>query len=197
MNNKNSEITNQRKIPNLFIITGPSGVGKDAILNLMKKQYTSNHYVVTVTTRSKRDNEINGKDYVFVTNQQFQQTINSDEFLEWAIVYNNKYGVPKNQVEQALSENKNVVIKTDVQGAKTIKKIMNEAKTIFLNPPDISKLAEHLNSRMSESKESFRLRMETALIEIESRNEFDYVINNQEGKIEQTLEEINHIIQNC
>ena len=155
MNNKNSEITNQRKIPNLFIITGPSGVGKDAILNLMKKQYTSNHYVVTVTTRSKRDNEIDGKDYVFVTNQQFQQTINSDEFLEWAIVYNNKYGVPKNQVEQALSENKNVVIKTDVQGAKTIKKIMNEAQTIFLNPPDISKLAEHLNSRMSESKKSF------------------------------------------
>jgi len=197
MNNKNSEITNQRKIPNLFIITGPSGVGKDAILNLMKKQYTSNHYVVTVTTRNKRDNEINGKDYVFVTNQQFQQTINSDEFLEWAIVYNNKYGVPKNQVEQALSENKNVVIKTDVQGAKTIKKIMNEAKTIFLNPPDISKLAEHLNSRMSESKESFRLRMETALLEIESRNEFDYVINNQEGKIEQTLEKINDIIQNC
>ena len=197
MINKNSQITNQHKSPNLFIISGPSGVGKDAILNLLKKQYTSNHYVVTVTTRNKRDNEINGKDYVFVTNQQFQQTINSDEFLEWAIVYNNKYGVPKNQVEQALSENKNVVIKTDVQGAKTIKKIMNEAKTIFLNPPDISKLAEHLNSRMSESKESFRLRMETALIEIESRNEFDYVINNQEGKIEQTLEEINDIIQNC
>ena len=157
MNNKNSEITNQRKIPNLFIITGPSGVGKDAILNLMKKQYTSNHYVVTVTTRNKRNNEIDGKDYVFVTNQQFQQMINSDEFLEWAIVYNNKYGVPKNQVAQALSENKNVIIKTDVQGAKTIKKIMNEAKTIFLNPPDISKLAEHLNSRMSESKKSFRL----------------------------------------
>ena len=197
MNNKNSEITNQRKIPNLFIITGPSGVGKDAILNLMKKQYTSNHYVVTVTTRNKRNNEIDGKDYVFVTNQQFQQMINSDEFLEWAIVYNNKYGVPKNQVAQALSENKNVIIKTDVQGAKTIKKIMNEAKTIFLNPPDISKLAEHLNSRMSESKKSFRLRMETALLEIESRDEFDYVVNNQEGKIEQTLEEINHIIQNC
>ena len=197
MINKNSQITNQHKSPNLFIISGPSGVGKDAILNLLKKQYTSNHYVVTVTTRSKRDNEIDGKDYVFVTNQQFQQTINSDEFLEWAIVYNNKYGVPKNQVAQALSENKNVIIKTDVQGAKTIKKIMNEAKTIFLNPPDISKLAEHLNSRMSESKKSFRLRMETALLEIESRDEFDYVVNNQEGKIEQTLEEINHIIQNC
>lgn len=197
MINKNSQITNQHKSPNLFIISGPSGVGKDAILNLLKKQYTSNHYVVTVTTRNKRNNEIDGKDYVFVTNQQFQQMINSDEFLEWAIVYNNKYGVPKNQVAQALSENKNVIIKTDVQGAKTIKKIMNEAKTIFLNPPDISKLAEHLNSRMSESKKSFRLRMETALLEIESRDEFDYVVNNQEGKIEQTLEEINHIIQNC
>ena len=197
MINKNSQITNQHKSPNLFIISGPSGVGKDAILNLLKKQYTSNHYVVTVTTRNKRNNEIDGKDYVFVTNQQFQQMINSDEFLEWAIVYNNKYGVPKNQVAQALSENKNVIIKTDVQGAKTIKQIMNEAKTIFLNPPDISKLAEHLNSRMSESKKSFRLRMETALLEIESRDEFDYVVNNQEGKIEQTLEEINHIIQNC
>ena len=197
MNNINSEITNPRKSPNLFIISGPSGVGKDTILNLMQKRYTSNHYVVTVTTRNKRHNEIDGKDYIFVTNQQFQQMINSDEFLEWAIVYNNKYGVPKNQVTQALSQNKNVIIKTDVQGAKTIKKIMNEAKTIFLNPPDISKLAEHLNSRMSESKKSFRLRMETALLEIESRDEFDYVVNNQEGKIEQTLEEINHIIQNC
>ena len=111
--------------------------------------------------------------------------------------YNNKYGVPKNQVNQALSENKNVIIKTDVQGAKTIKKIMNASKTIFINPPDISKLADHLNSRMSESKESFRLRMETALLEIESRNEFDYVVNNQEGKIEQTLKEINYIIQSC
>ncbi len=150
-----------------------------------------------MTTRNKRDAETNGKDYFFVTNQQFQQMINSSEFLEWAIVYNNKYGVPKDQVDQALSEDKNVIIKTDIQGAKTIKNIMNEAKTIFINPPEISKLAEHLNSRMSESKESFRLRMETALLEIESRNEFDYVVNNLEGKIEQTLKEINHIIQNC
>ena len=195
--NNNSEITNQDKNHNLFIISGPSGVGKDTILNLMKKKYTSNHYVVTVTTRNKRATETDGKDYVFVTNKQFQQMIDSDEFLEWAIVYNNKYGVPKDQVDQALSENKNVIIKTDIQGAKTIKKIMNEAKTIFINPPEISKLAEHLNSRMSESKESFRLRMETALLEIESRNEFDYVVNNLEGKIEQTLKEINHIIQNC
>ncbi len=184
------------KSPNLFVISGPSGVGKDTILNLMKKNYPSNHYVVTVTTREKRNNEVNGKDYFFVTNQKFQEMIDSDAFLEWANVYNNKYGVPKEQVNQALSENKNVIIKADIQGAKTIKEIMDGTKTIFINPPDISKLAEHLSSRMSESKESFTLRMETALQEIQSRNEFDYVVNNLEGKLDQTLEKINDIIAN-
>ena len=122
--------------------------------------------------------------------------IDSNDFLEWARVYNNNYGVPKNQVHLALSQNKNVIIKADIQGAKTIKNIINEVITIFITPPDISKLAEHLSARMSESKESFRLRMETALLEIESKNEFDHVVNNPEGKIEQTLQKINDIISN-
>ena len=196
MHNKNPDIKIQRKNPKLFVISGPSGVGKDTILNQMKKIYPSNHYVVTVTTRKKRVNEIDGKDYFFVTNEKFQDMIDSNEFLEWATVYNNNYGVPKNQVFLALSQNKNVIIKADIQGAKTIKNIINDATTIFINPPDISKLATHLSSRMSESKESFRLRMETALLEIESQNEFDHVVNNPEGKIDQTLEKINAIISN-
>ena len=196
MHNKNPDIKIQRKNSKLFVISGPSGVGKDTILNQMKKIYPSNHYVVTVTTRKKRVNEIDGKDYFFVTNKKFQDMIDSNEFLEWATVYNNNYGVPKNQVFLALSENKNVIIKADIQGAKTIKNIINDATTIFINPPDISKLADHLSSRMSESKESFRLRMETSLLEIESQNEFDHVVNNPEGKIDQTLEKINAIISN-
>ena len=196
MHNKNPDIKIQRKNSKLFVISGPSGVGKDTILNQMKKIYPSNHYVVTVTTRKKRVNEIDGKDYFFVTNKKFQDMIDSNEFLEWATVYNNNYGVPKNQVFLALSQNKNVIIKADIQGAKTIKNIINDATTIFINPPDISKLATHLSSRMSESKESFRLRMETALLEIESQNEFDHVVNNPEGKIDQTLEKINAIISN-
>ena len=196
MHNKNPDIKIQRKNSKLFVISGPSGVGKDTILNQMKKIYPSNHYVVTVTTRKKRINEIDGKDYFFVTNEKFQDMIDSNEFLESATVYNNNYGVPKNQVFLALSQNKNVIIKADIQGAKTIKNIINDATTIFINPPDISKLATHLSSRMSESKESFRLRMETALLEIESQNEFDHVVNNPEGKIDQTLEKINAIISN-
>ena len=196
MHNKNPDIKIQRKNSKLFVISGPSGVGKDTILNHMKKIYPSNHYVVTVTTRKKRITEIDGKDYFFVTNKKFQDMIDSNEFLEWATVYNNNYGVPKNQVFLALSQNKNVIIKADIQGAKTIKNIINDATTIFINPPDISKLATHLSSRMSESKESFRLRMETALLEIESQNEFDHVVNNPEGKIDQTLEKINAIISN-
>lgn len=190
------EIIRQQNQFNIFIISGPSGVGKDTILNLMKKKYLSYHYVITVTTRKKRQNEIDGTDYIFVSNEKFQQLIDSDKFLEWALVYNNMYGVPKDQVNQGLSENKNVIIKTDIQGARTIKKIINEAITIFINPPDISKLAQHLSSRMSESKDSFRLRMETALLEIQSRNEFDHVVNNLEGKIEQTLINISNIIEN-
>ena len=190
------EIIRQQNQFNIFIISGPSGVGKDTILSLMKKKYLSYHYVITVTTRKKRQNEIDGADYIFVSNEKFQQLIDSDKFLEWALVYNNMYGVPKDQVNQGLSENKNVIIKTDIQGARTIKKIINEAITIFINPPDISKLAQHLSSRMSESKDSFRLRMETALLEIQSRNEFDHVVNNLEGKIEQTLINISNIIEN-
>ena len=196
MHNKNPDIKIQRKNSKLFVISGPSGVGKDTILNQMKKIYPSNHYVVTVTTRKKRINEIDGKDYFFVTNKKFQDMIDSNEFLEWATVYNNNYGVPKNQVFLALSQNKNVIIKADIQGAKTIKNIINDATTIFINPPDISNLAPHLSSRMSESKDSFRLRMETALLDIESQNEFDHVVNNPEGKIDQTLEKINAIISN-
>ena len=196
MHNKNPDIKIQRKNSKLFVISGPSGVGKDTILNQMKKIYPSNHYVVTVTTRKKRINEIDGKDYFFVTNKKFQDMIDSNEFLEWATVYNNNYGVPKNQVFLALSQNKNVIIKADIQGAKTIKNTIDDTTTIFINPPDISKLATHLSSRMSESKESFRLRMETALLEIESQNEFDHVVNNPEGKIDQTLEKINAIISN-
>ena len=196
MHNKNPDIKIQRKNSKLFVISGPSGVGKDTILNQMKKIYPSNHYVVTVTTRKKRINEIDGKDYFFVTNKKFQDMIDSNEFLEWATVYNNNYGVPKNQVFLALSENKNVIIKADIQGAKTIKNTIDGTTTIFINPPDISKLADHLSSRMSESKESFRLRMETSLLEIESQNEFDHVVNNPEGKIDQTLEKINAIISN-
>ena len=196
MHNKNPDIKIQRKNSKLFVISGPSGVGKDTILNHMKKIYPSNHYVVTVTTRKKRVNEIDGKDYFFVTNKKFQDMIDSNEFLEWATVYNNNYGVPKNQVFLALSENKNVIIKADIQGAKTIKNTLDGTTTIFINPPDISKLADHLSSRMSESKESFRLRMETSLLEIESQNEFDHVVNNPEGKIDQTLEKINAIISN-
>ena len=196
MHNKTPDIKIQMKNSRLFVISGPSGVGKDTILNQMKKIYPSNHYVVTVTTRKKRINEIDGKDYFFVTNKKFQDMIDSNEFLEWATVYNNNYGVPKNQVFLALSENKNVIIKADIQGAKTIKNTIDDTTTIFINPPDISKLADHLSSRMSESKESFRLRMETSLLEIESQNEFDHVVNNPEGKIDQTLEKINAIISN-
>ena len=196
MHNKNPDIKIQRKNSKLFVISGPSGVGKDTILNQMKKIYPSNHYVVTVTTRKKRVNEIDGKDYFFVTNKKFQDMIDSNEFLESATVYNNNYGVPKNQVFLALSQNKNVIIKADIQGAKTIKNTIDGTTTIFINPPDISKLADHLSSRMSESKESFRLRMETSLLEIESQNEFDHVVNNPEGKIDQTLEKINAIISN-
>ena len=196
MHNKNPDIKIQRKNSKLFVISGPSGVGKDTILNHMKKIYPSNHYVVTVTTRKKRITEIDGKDYFFVTNKKFQDMIDSNEFLEWATVYNNNYGVPKNQVFLALSEYKNVIIKADIQGAKTIKNTIDDTTTIFINPPDISKLADHLSSRMSESKESFRLRMETSLLEIESQNEFDHVVNNPEGKIDQTLEKINAIISN-
>jgi guanylate kinase len=152
-------------------------------------------FIVTVTTRSRRDYEVDGRDYHFVNQEQFRRMIEQDELLEYARVYGNWYGVPKDQVRQSLDSNRDAVIKVDIQGAATIKKNMPEACFIFVTPPSMADLALRLTSRNSESEAERSLRLDTAGIEMEELPMFDYVVLNHTGELEAAVEDMLAIIK--
>ena len=130
--------------PLLIVISGPSGVGKDATLDRMKKAGLPYHYVLTATTRPKRPGEKDGVDYWFVSEDKFHQMVEKNQLLEWAKVYGNYYGVPKREIKEALKQGLDTVVKVDVQGAATIKQILPDALFIFLMPPSPEELASRL-----------------------------------------------------
>ena len=131
---------NQPARPLLIVLSGSSGVGKDAVLARMKDAGYSLQYVTTLTTRPQRPNEKDNVDYHFVSPEKFQKMIEDGGLLEWANVYGNWYGVPKDAVKQALDRGEDVIVKVDVQGAITIKKILPQAVSIFLMPPSMDAL---------------------------------------------------------
>jgi guanylate kinase len=180
--------------PLLIIISGPSGVGKDTVLAKMKQSRRLLHYVVTATTRPQRPAEKNGLDYHFVSEEQFKRMIETGQLLEWANVYGNLYGVPKGQVQQALAQGLDVVVKVDVQGAATIKNILPQAVFIFLTPPSLDELERRLRERKTESTEELKLRMETTRGELDSLPLFDYVVVNHQDRLDSTIAQIDAII---
>ena len=178
----------------LIILSGPSGVGKDAVLKKMKELELPFHYVVTATTRPKRAGERHGIDYHFISRDEFQRMMERGELLEWAEVYGNYYGVPKGEVTQALSIGKDVILKVDVQGAATIKKILPQAVFIFLLPPSTEELERRLKQRSSESGADLAVRLEKARGETESLPLFDYVITNHQGELDDVISRIQAIV---
>jgi guanylate kinase len=180
--------------PLLIILSGPSGVGKDAVLARMKKSERPFHYVVTATTRPKRAGEKNGVNYHFLSQKAFQQMINKHQFLEWASVYGNYYGVPKDEVSPALSKGVDTIVKVDVQGAATIRKTSPQAVFIFLMPPSTQALEKRLKRRRSESSEDLALRLATAREEIRSLPLFDYVITSHQNKLDEVVSQIDAIV---
>ena len=180
--------------PFLIVISGPSGVGKDALLNEMRKSSLPLHFMVTVTTRPRRQGETDGSDYHFISRSEFERMIDKGELLEWANVYGNFYGVPKNDLRQALGKGLDAVAKVDVQGAATIKRILPEAVLIFVAAPSISELKERLKQRKTESSIDLELRIKAAEEEMNSLPMFDYVIVNYEGELEKAVSEIEAII---
>jgi len=180
--------------PLLIVISGPSGVGKDTVLAEMKQSRRSLHYVVTATTRPQRPGEKNGLDYHFVSKEQFKRMIDTGQLLEWANVYDNLYGVPKRQVQQALAQGLDVMVKVDVQGAATIKNILPQAVFIFLTPPSLDELERRLKKRRTESSEELKLRMETTRGEMDSLPLFDYVVVNHQDRLDSTIAQIDAII---
>ncbi|KTB47748.1 guanylate kinase [Dehalogenimonas alkenigignens] len=175
--------------PVLIVLSGPSGVGKDAVLERMKeRQLPGVKYVTTVTTRAQRPREIEGRDYHFFSQPEFKKLIEANELLEWAEVYGNFYGVPKAAVREALKAGHDVVVKVDVQGAASIKKITPGAVFIFLLPPSLKDLEARLSRRLTESPAALKRRLETAPHELEQLSMFDYFVVNHEGRIDQAVD---------
>ena len=189
-----SSATFQGPAPLLIVLSGPSGVGKDAVLSRMREQARPYHFTVTATTRARRPAERNGVDYVFVSREEFRRMIDEGDLLEWAEVYGNMYGVPRSQVVRALGEGKDVMIKADVQGAATIRRLAPDAVFIFLAPPSMEELASRLSLRMTESLEAFQLRLRTAQSEMDEASKFDYVVINHRDRINETVYEIETVV---
>ena len=178
--------------PLLVVLSGPSGVGKDAILNQMRLTDPRFHFTVTATTRPIRDNEKDGVDYIFLSRDYFLDMRDRGDFLESAEVYGNWYGVPKPQVTDALRHGDDVLIKADVQGAATIKRLAPQAVLVFVVPPSMHELERRLRWRLTESEESLNRRLETARQEMEQLSAFDYMIVNE--NLDDAIKHLNAIV---
>lgn len=180
--------------PVLIVISGPSGAGKDTVLQCMKERELPFHFVVTATTRAMRPGEMHGKDYIFVSNDEFARMIEADELLEYAIVYNDYKGIPKQQVRDALDSGKDVVMRIDVQGAATIRKIVPEAVLVFLTTESEEAMVRRLEARKTETPEGLKLRIATARQELKRIGEFDYIVVNPEFHLDDAVDTIQAII---
>jgi guanylate kinase len=195
MSHENLVPLNPPDKPLLLVLSGLSGAGKDAVLARMKKRGFPLEYITTVTTRPHRSYERDNVDYHFTSEEQFQGMIERDELLERARVYGNWYGVPREPVKQALEKGHDTIIKVDVQGAATIKKILPQGVFIFLTPPTIEELVARLKRRRTESPSDVALRAETAREELKQLPLFDYVVFNRQGEIDQAVSDIGAIIR--
>ncbi len=180
--------------PLLIVISGPSGVGKDTVVEAIKSRGFPFHFVVTATTRPIRPGEQHGVDYFFYTREEFAQMIESDELLEYAFVYDDYKGIPKEQVRRALASGKDVIMRLDVQGAATIRGLCPEAVLIFLTTTSEQELISRLQARKTETSSSLHMRIAMARKELRRIKEFDYVVVNAEDQLRQTVDTIVGII---
>ena len=176
--------------PLLVVISGPSGVGKDAVLARLRELRTDLFFAVTATTRPMRPGEVDGVDYVFLTPARFQALLDRDGFLEHAEVYGNRYGVPKEHVRAALAADRDAFVKIDVQGAATVRNLAPDALLIFIAPPSMEELERRLRERKTESPEQMGVRIRTAYEEMNEAGWFDAVVVNETGALDQTVEGI-------
>lgn len=182
-------------MPLLTVLSGPSGAGKDAVLTRMRELKCPLTFITTVTTRPRRPGETDRIDYCFVSPEEFQGMVQKSELLEWARVYQNWYGVPRQPVREALNAGKDVIVKVDVQGAATIKKMSPLAVFIFLMPPSMEELCQRLERRHTESPEALAVRTQAAVSEIKELPLFDYVVVSRRNQIDEAVADVMAIIK--
>jgi guanylate kinase len=178
----------------LLILSGPSGAGKDALLNRMKELGVPFHYVVTSTTRPPRTGEKDGVEYTFVSESGFQEMLQRGDLVESAKVYGYWYGVPKHEVKQALDEGKDVVLKIDVQGAATIRNLLPGAVLVFLTLPSLEEYEKRLRQRKTESDTDLKVRLGKVTEELRSMLIFDYVVVNRQDELDGAVDQIKAIV---
>lgn len=180
--------------PRIYIISGPSGVGKDAVIEKLRDVFPLARYVVTATTRPMRVGEIDGVHYQFMTKQDFVAGIEADAFIENALVYENHYGVPKQPILDGLAQNRDVIIKVDVKGAATLRRLIPNTISIFLAPESMEALLTRLRDRKTDDPEVLLKRFKTASLELDEVENFDYVVFNEDDQLDEAVRSIVNIV---
>ncbi len=180
----------------LVIISGPSGVGKDTIIDALRERSHDPEfrYVVTCTTRSPRPGEVDGVDYQFLTRDDFLHLRAARQLLEANEVHGNWYGSPRDQVREAVATGRHAILKIDVQGAQVVKEQVSEAVLIFVVPPTLETLFARLRTRATETADELELRQRNAAVELARQDDYDHVVVNETGQVERTAELIDQII---
>ena len=181
----------------LVVVSGPSGVGKDTIIDALRARPRDPdyHFIVTCTTRSPRPGETDGRSYHFLTPGRFRALRDAGAFLEWAEVHGNLYATPRAEVRRALAAGHDVILKIDVQGAAAVKASVPDALLVFVVPPSLEALFRRLRARATESAGELEIRQRNAAIELARQGDYDEVVVNEDGQVERTAEQIDGIIR--
>lgn len=179
----------------LVVLAGPTAVGKSTVVKQLRNAVTDLYFSVSMTTRAPRPGETDGIDYYFVTPEQFQQTIDNGEMLEWAEVHSGlqRSGTPAQPVNEALAHGRPVLVEVDLEGARNVKAKMPEATTLFLAPPSWDVLCDRLSNRGTEPDDVVRRRLETAQVELDAQGEFDHIVVNDD--LDKAVETIRNFLQ--
>jgi guanylate kinase len=177
----------------LFVVSAPSGAGKSTIIRIIRPMFPDMLYSISCTTRAPREDEINGKDYYFLTQDKFKEMIANGDFIEWKVVHGNMYGTPAGPVAQAITTGQRMILDIDVEGAKEVFKRFSDAVGIFINAPDFATLEKRLRLRQTDSDESIRTRLTNAHLETEMASIFRYQIIND--NLEKAVADLASIIR--
>jgi guanylate kinase len=181
--------------PLLVVLSGPSGVGKDSIIRRLRELKSPFHYTVTATTRPPREGEIDGRDYFFLSPEQFETLRIQGGLLEHACVYGREYGVPRAPVVAALNQGHDVIMRTNVEGAASIRAKAPGAVLIFVNAPSQQVLESRLRGRQSDSEEDIEVRLATVRVELATIEQFDYVVVNDQHRLDDCIKDVEAIVR--